>query len=150
MESIILDTNVLSELMRPEPERAVMEWFAGRTGISFYVTAITEAEILLGIALLPAGKRRTALAEAAETMFRVDFAGRSLPFDTACVAQYAAIVAGRRRAGFSITTEDAQIASIALCNSYALATRNVRDFLHIDGLGLLNPWEVGAGSGLKE
>jgi predicted nucleic acid-binding protein len=142
MESIILDTNVLSELMRPEPERVVMEWFAGRTGVSFYVTAITEAEILLGIALLPAGIRRTALAEAAETMFSADFNGRCLPFDMVCATRYAAIVAGRRRAGFSITTEDAQIASIAVCNGYALATRNVRDFLHIDGLGLLNPWEV--------
>jgi len=140
MESIILDTNVLSELMRPEPEPAVMEWFAGRTGATFYVTAITEAEIRLGIALLPAGKRRTALAEAAETMFRVDFAGRTLSFDTLCAAQYAVIVAGRRSAGFSITTEDAQIASISLCNGYGLATRNVRDFLHIDGLVLLNPW----------
>ena len=140
MESIILDTNVLSELMRSEPERAVMEWFAGRTGVTFYVTAITEAEILLGIALLPNGKRRTALAEAAETMFRMDFAGRSLPFAMVCAAQYAAIVAGRRRAGFSITTEDAQIASIALSNIYGLATRNVGDFLHIDGLVLLNPW----------
>jgi hypothetical protein len=149
MESIILDTNVLSELMRPEPDRAVMKWFAGHTGVSFYVTVITEAEILLGIALLPAGRRRTALAEAAEIMFRVDFAGRCLPFDTVCAAQYAAIVAGRRRAGFSITTEDAQIASIAMSNSHALATRNVRDFLHIDGLRLLNPWEA-AGPGLKK
>jgi predicted nucleic acid-binding protein len=150
MESIILDTNVLSELMRPKPERAVTEWFAGLTGVAFYVTAITEAEILLGIALLPEGKRRTALAEAAETMFRVDFAGRCLPFDAHCAARYAAIVAGRRRAGFSITTEDAQIASIALNNGYALATRNIRDFLHIDGLGLLNPWEGGADPSLKE
>jgi predicted nucleic acid-binding protein len=143
MESIILDTNVLSELMRPEPEQAVMEWFAGLAGATFYVTVITESEILLGIAMLPSGKRRTALAEAAETMFRVDFAGRSLPFDTVCAARYTAIVAGRRRAGFSITTEDAQIVSIALCNSYGLATRNVRDFLHIDGLVLLNPWGAG-------
>lgn len=141
MESIILDTNVLSELMRPEPGQAVMEWFAERTGVLFYVTAVTEAEILLGIALLPAGKRRTALTEATETMFTMEFAGRCLPFDTVCAAQYAAIVVGRRKAGFSVTTEDAQIASIALCNSYALATRNVKDFQHIDGLILFNPWD---------
>jgi len=141
MESIILDTNVLSELMRPEPDQAVLEWFAHRTGVSFYVTAITEAEILLGIALLPAGKRRTALTEAAEAMFRMEFAGRCLPFDTACAAQYAAIVVSRRKAGFSITTEDAQIASIALCNSYSLATRNIKDFKHIDGLMMSNPWD---------
>jgi hypothetical protein len=141
MDPIILDTNVLSELMRPEPDQAVMKWFAQRTGILFYVTAITEAEILLGIALLPAGKRRTALTEAAEAMFRMEFAGRCLPFDTACAAQYAAIVVRRRKAGFSITTEDAQIASIALCNSYALATRNVKDFKNIDELMLFNPWD---------
>lgn len=142
MQSVILDTNVLSEFMRPEPDREVMDWFAGRAGASFYVTAITEAEILLGIALLPAGKRRTALAEAAGAMFRMDFAGRCLAFDTACAARYAAIVAGRRGAGFSITTEDAQTASIALCYGYALATRNVKDFMQIDGLVLLNPWNL--------
>ena len=141
MESIILDTNVLSELMRPKPDQAVMDWFAGRSGDSFYVTAITEAEILLGIALLLDGKRRNALADAAEAMFKTDFAGRCLSFDTVCAAQYAAIVSGRRRSGFSCTTEDAQIASIAMCNGFSLATRNTGDFLHIDGLVLHNPWD---------
>jgi hypothetical protein len=74
-------------------------------------------------------------------MSKADFAGRCLLFDTVCAVQYAVIGAGRRRAGFSITTEDAQLASIAICNSYALATRNIRDFRRIFGLVLLNPWD---------
>jgi predicted nucleic acid-binding protein len=137
---IILDTNVLSELMRSEPAPSVLEWFARQTAVTFYVTAITQSEILLGIAILPAGKRRDALAEAAEKLFREDFSGNCLPFDNTCSGQYAAVVANRRRSGFSITTEDAQIAAIALSHKLPLATRNTKDFLHIDGLTLYNPW----------
>ncbi len=140
MESVILDTNVLSELMRSQPEQTVLEWFAGRSGDVFYVSSITQAEIMLGIALLPAGKRREALAAAAEVMFSQDFAGRCLPFDTSCAARYAAIVSSRRRAGQAISTEDAQIAAIAMTHAYPLATRNTKDFLHIEGLVLYNPW----------
>lgn len=142
MESILLDTNVVSELMRPQPEQVVMDWFAGRSGDVFYVSAITQAEIMLGISLLPAGKRREALAAAAEGMFAQDFAGRCLPFDARGVDYYAAIVSGRRRAGQAITTEDAMIAAIALAHGYPLATRNIKDFLYIDGLALYNPWQA--------
>lgn len=141
METIILDTNVVSELMRSQPEQAVMDWFAGRTGDLFYISAITQAEIMLGISLLPAGKRRDALTVAAEGMFSQDFAGRCLPFDAANVDNYAAIVSGRRRAGQAISTEDALIASIALTNGYPLATRNTKDFLNINGLKLYDPWQ---------
>lgn len=140
MAGIILDTNLLSELMRPQPSLQVMEWFAAQAAATFYVTAITRAEIMLGIALLPAGKRRSAIADAADKMFREDFPGNCLPFDEPCAAIYAALVANRRRAGFSITTEDAQIAAIALSHKMPLATRNTKDFLHIDGLTLHNPW----------
>lgn len=140
METVMLDTNVLSELMRSQPEQAVLEWFAGRCGDVFYVSSITQAEIMLGIALLPAGKRREALAAAAEVMFSQDFAGRCLPFDSFCTARYAAIVSSRRRAGQAISTEDAQIAAIAMTHGYPLATRNTKDFLHIEGLALYNPW----------
>ena len=140
MEAVILDTNVLSELMRSQPEQAVLEWFADRSGDVFYVSSITQAEIMLGIALLPAGKRREALATEAEAMFSQDFAGRCLPFDTSCAARYAAIVSCRRRAGQAISTEDAQIAAIAMTHGYPLATRNTKDFLHIEGLALYNPW----------
>jgi hypothetical protein len=142
MESILLDTNVLSELMRSQPDQAVMDWFAGRTGDVFYVSAITQAEIMLGISLLPAGKRRDALAAAAEGMFSQDFAGRCLPFDATGAANYAAIVSSRRRAGQAISTEDALIAAIALAHGYPLATRNTNDFLNINDLTLYNPWQT--------
>jgi len=144
LASILLDTNVVSELMRAQPEQSVMDWFAGRTGDVFYVSVITQAEIMLGISLLPAGKRREVLAAAANEMFSQDFAGRCLPFDATGVDFYAAIVSGRRRGGQAITTEDAMIAAIALAYGYPLATRNTKDFLHIDGLTLWNPWQPGA------
>lgn len=140
MAGIILDTNVLSELMRPQPEPLVLEWFARQTSVSFYVTSITQSEILLGIAMLPAGKRRDALADAAGRMFREDFSGNCLPFDESCTDLYASLVSSRHRSGFSITTEDAQIAAIALSRKLSLATRNTKDFLQIEGLTLYNPW----------
>ena len=140
MSGIILDTNVLSELMRSQPAPIVVAWFARQTAATFYITAITQAEILLGIALLPAGKRRDMLANAADKMFREEFFGKCLPFDDSCSALYASVVANRRRAGFSMTTEDAQIAAIALNSKLSLATRNTKDFLHIEGLNLSNPW----------
>lgn len=141
MKCFLLDTNVLSELMRPQPDQAVIDWFAGYDGVVFYISAITQAEILLGISLLPAGKRRDALAAAAETMFKEDFSGKCLPFDAACTVQFASIVSRRRRNGFQITTEDAQVAAISLSHGFVLATRNTKDFLHIDGLVLQNPWK---------
>ena len=140
MAAILLDTNVLSDLMRPQPDQMVMDWFAGHTGDQFYVSAITTAEILLGIALLPAGKRRDALTAAAGAMFSQDFAGRCLPFDATAAARYTAVVSCRRSAGYATTTEDAQIAAIALAHGYPLATRNTEDFQHINGLTLYNPW----------
>ncbi|SJZ39107.1 hypothetical protein SAMN02745119_00416 [Trichlorobacter thiogenes] len=140
MNGIILDTNVLSELMRAQPDPMVLSWFSGQTDAQFYTTAITKAEILLGIALLPVGKRRDMLADAAEKMFQEDFSGNCLAFDESTTVLYATVVANRRRSGFSMTTEDAQIAAIALSHNLPLATRNTKDFLHIDGLILYNPW----------
>jgi predicted nucleic acid-binding protein len=140
MNGIILDTNVLSELMRAQPDPKVLSWFSRQTDAQFYTTAITKAEILLGIALLPVGKRRDMLADAAEKMFQEDFSGNCLPFDESCTVLYATVVASRQRLGFSMTTEDAQIAAIALSHNLPLATRNTKDFLHIDGLMLYNPW----------
>lgn len=142
MESIILDTNVLSELMRPQPDSAVMSWFADRTGTVFYISAITQAEIMLGISLLPEGKRRDALTAAADGMFSEDFAGKCLPFDATGAVNYAALVSGRRHAGMAISTEDALIAATALAHGFPLATRNTKDFLQINGLVLYNPWQT--------
>jgi toxin FitB len=141
LTGVILDTNVLSELMRAQPDLKVLEWFERQPAVAFYTTAITKSEIMLGIALLTAGRRRDTLANIAEKMFREDFPGYCLPFDESCASPYAAVVANRRRSGFAITTEDAQIAAIALNRNLPLATRNTKDFLHIEGLTLHNPWQ---------
>lgn len=140
MQGVLLDTNVLSELMRSQPSSVVLEWFARHEGAEFYISAITQAELLLGVALLPGGKRRDALADAMEQMFDQDFIGRCLPFDEVAAQEYAALVATRHKLGMPISTEDAQIAAIALRNDLVLATRNTKDFREISGLLLVDPW----------
>ncbi|MDB5868674.1 MAG: putative nucleic acid-binding protein contains domain [Polaromonas sp.] len=137
----LLDTNVLSELMREHPDAGVLDWFAQNTRAALRTSTVTQAEILTGIALLPAGKRRMALALAAEQMFAQDFAGNCLGFDTAAAKNYALIVAARTRQGRPISTEDAQIAAIALASGLTVATHNTKDFENIDGLTLANPWQ---------
>jgi len=140
MGNVLLDTNVISELMRPQPSAQVMAWFDQQTSTAFFISSITRAEVLLGIARLPAGKRRSALAAMAEKVFTESFAHSSLPFDGDCATEYALLVAARTTQGHTISTEDAQIAAIALVHRMALATRNVKDFVGIDGLTVLNPW----------
>lgn len=142
MAGILLDTNVLSELMRPQPAAAVLAWFARQQGASFYIAAVARAEILLGIALLPDGQRRENLARAAEQMFAEDFAAHCLPFDEAAASEYALLVAARTRGGRPISTEDGQIAATALCHGLPLATRNGKDFVGIAGLVVFDPWAV--------
>jgi toxin FitB len=136
----LLDTNVLSELMRAAPSVAVLGWINSQAAHDLYTSAITRAEIELGIALLPAGKRRTNLAVQAKAMFDEDFAGRCLPFDEKGASLYAALVAARTRQGLPISVEDAQIAAISLGSQKTLVTRNTADFEKIQGLNLLNPW----------
>lgn len=138
---ILLDTNVLSELMRPSPEPKVLQWLDSQPEADIWISAVTVAEIHLGIALLPEGKRRELLADLAEAMFREDFSDCCLPFDCSAAAEYASIVSARTRQGRPISVEDAQIAAIARTGSLALATRNMKDFSGIDGLILVNPWE---------
>ncbi|MBZ0092638.1 MAG: type II toxin-antitoxin system VapC family toxin [Sulfuricellaceae bacterium] len=140
-QRVLLDTNVLSELMRRQPDAKVLTWFEQHTDTACVISAITRAEVLLGIALLPEGKRRDDLANAAELMFQEEFAGRCAPFDENATDEYAALVAARTRIGRPISTEDAQIAAIALTNRLPLATRNVKDFSHIAGLTLMSPWD---------
>lgn len=142
MHGVLLDTNVLSELMRPQPSPVVLDWFAQQEGSEFYTSAITQAEMLLGVALLPGGKRRDAIADAVEQMFEQDFVGRCLPFDELAAQEYAALVATRNRIGMPISTEDAQIAAIALHHGLSLATHNTKDFRKIGELVLLDPWLV--------
>ena len=139
---ILLDTNVLSELMRPRPEPRVLDWFAAQGAQTrFVISAITQAEILLGIALRPAGKKRTALASVAQSMFEQEFHGLNLAFDEYAAPVYASIVALRGRSGAPLSVEDAQIAAIASHHRVPLATRNTKDFAQVPGLALINPWE---------
>jgi predicted nucleic acid-binding protein len=138
---IVLDTNVLSELMRSEPAAAVFAWVSAQPRATLYTTGVSKAEILYGIAVLPEGRRRLALAAAAEAMFADDFEGRVLPFDEAAAAHYAEIVAARGREDRPIEAFDAQIAATALVAGAGVATRDTGDFAGC-GLTLVNPWEV--------
>ena len=135
---IILDTNVISELMRAEPDPAVLRWMAAQPLAALHVTTLTYAEILLGIDLLPEGKRRRQLAEQAEGLFAEDFAGRILAFDLAAAAAYAAIVGKRQRAGQPIGAVDAMIAAIARVHGAAVATRD-SDLIGC-GVPVIDPW----------
>jgi predicted nucleic acid-binding protein len=137
--STLLDTNVLSELLRSTPEPAVLDWFAMQPTGTLFVSAVTQAEMMLGARLLPAGKRRSALEAAVRAMFDEDFAGRILPFDGAAVPAYVDIVGTRRAMGRPLSQFDAQIAAIAKRHSARLATRNVGDFEGCDVV-LTNPW----------
>ncbi len=137
---IILDTNVLSEMMRPAPAGAVLAWLAAQPAASVYTTSITQAEILYGLALLPGGRRRRALEDAVTTMFAEDFGGRILEFGTQAAPPYASIASKRRRSGRPISHFDAQIAAIAFSTGAAIATRNVADFEGC-GVALVDPWK---------
>ena len=137
---IVLDTNVVSELMRDHPQPAVLAWLDRQPVSTLFVTAITEAEIRMGIALLPGGRRRPGLTTAAERAFGVLFAGRILPFNSAAAHAYATIMADRRAAGRPISQADCQIAAIARARGVPVATRNVADFTGC-GITVVNPWE---------
>lgn len=135
----LLDTNVLSELLRSEPQPAVLAWFASRPAESLYVSAVTQAEMLLGARILPKGKRRQTLEAALQATFDEDFAGRILPFDTGAARPYVDIISSRRAVGRPISQFDAQIAAIAKHAGAELATRNITDFEGC-GVALINPW----------
>ena len=139
--AFLIDTNVLSELMRAQPDMQVEPWFDVHVDAECYTCSITKAEIFLGIALLPDGIHRTRLAVAAEKMFSENAAALCLPFDDQSALIYANVVSHRRRTGKQISTEDAQIAAIALTHNLTLVTRNIKDFRGIEGLVLVNPWE---------
>ncbi len=125
---IVLDTNVISELMRPRPAPAVLTWFGRHPAASLFTTALTEAEIRYGVELLPEGRRRAALTAAVDELFADDFRGRVLVFDGPAARRFAHIAARRRHSGRPIAQIDAQIAAIASSRGAAVATRNVVDF----------------------
>lgn len=140
--SVLLDTNVLSELLRAEPASAVLDWFSAQSTDALFVSAVTQAEMLLGARLLPAGRRRKQLESALQSMFLEDFASRVLPFDGPCASAYADVVTARRAAGRPISQFDAQIAATAQVHQLVLATRNTADFESC-GVKLTNPWSLG-------
>jgi toxin FitB len=137
---IVLDTNVLSEILRPVPEPRVVEWLSEQPRASVFTTTITRGEILYGLQVLPAGKRRDGLWNAAMQIFDVDLDGQVLSFDSAAADDYAEISAARRAAGRPIAQLDAQIAGITRSRGAQLATRNVRDF-DACGFAVINPWD---------
>lgn len=136
---IILDTNVLSELMRATPARGVLTSLARFPAARLHVTSITVAEVMTGLALMPLGRRRSSLEKAAQEMFDEEFSGRTVPFDDLAAHRYAAIVAQRTKSGRPIATLDAQIAAIAFGRGATLATRNGADFLDC-GVEIFDPW----------
>jgi predicted nucleic acid-binding protein len=135
----ILDTNVLSELMRPIPSSRVVAWVAKQPTTELFTTSITEAEIFYGIELLTRGKRREGLLAAAEAVFAEDLAGRIFGFDSDAARVFSKIAAHRRTLGRPISHADAQIAAISQMRGAKLATRNVADFADC-GLNLVDPW----------
>ena len=135
----ILDTNIVSELMRSAPQPRVVDWFTTQSVEDLYVTSITMAEVLLGIELLPIGKRREDIQAGADRTFAV-FAGHILAFDESAAHAFSWISSSRRKRGRPMSELDAQIAAIARVHGATLVTRNIADFEGC-GVKLVNPWE---------
>ena len=136
---IVLDTNVISDLMRPQPDPRVLAWANSLKPDGVAITAMNEAEILHGLARLPEGRRRQALRQNWDALVEELFATRNLPFTSTAAHWYGELLVRRERMARPMATADAVIAAIALANSAALATRNTNDFSGI-GLELINPW----------
>ncbi len=136
---IILDTNVLSELLRPAPSPEVIAWLTRQPSPRLFTTAVTQAEILYGVELLPKSKRKSQFEAIAVAIFEQDFPARVLPFDMEAARVFPKIAVSRRAAGRPISQLDAQIAAIALSRRAAIATRNTADFEGC-GVQIFNPW----------
>lgn len=136
---IVLDTSVVSELLRSAPDPGVVAWVDARDPSELVITAVTAAELRVGVAFLPRGRRRTLLGESVDMLLEQTFAGCVLPFDIDATAHYAEVVAARRKSGAPIAALDAQIAAVCRQHQAGLATRNTRDFAGL-GLELFDPW----------
>jgi toxin FitB len=138
---LILDTNVLSAIMAPDPPPRVAAWLAERSVLDLFTAAVCQAEILAGLAIMPAGRRRDGLEAAARAMFIEDFDGRVLAFDREAARIYAELFAARRRAGQPAATMDLMIAAIARRHDASVVTRDTSGF---DGCGLtlIDPWHA--------
>ena len=138
---ILLDTNVISELMRPQPEPRVLAWADGLDPEAVAITAMNEAEILHGLARLPPGRRKQNLQQSWDALMAELFAGRVWSFTSEAAHWYAELLRRRERFGRSMATADAVIAATALAQGASLATRDGADFADI-GLELINPWHT--------
>lgn len=139
---IVLDTNVVSELVRAAPDEGVLAWLDALPVTETATTAVTAAELLYGVARLPGGRRKAALEQAVRAMIDEDFRDRVEPFDRHAAAAYALVVADRDRLGQPISVADAQIAAICRARGATLATRNTKDFQDT-GIELIDPWRAG-------
>ena len=138
---ILLDTNVVSEPLRAAPDARVVKWIDSQLLETLFLSAITVAELRAGVALLPAGKRRSGLQQNLETRLLRLFAGRVLPFDLGCTQAYAELMAKARASGLAIASADGYIAAIAAANGLAVATRNTGTF-EAAGAAVINPWQA--------
>ena len=138
---IIVDTNVISEVLRPHPSEQVGAWLDAQRPRDLFVTTISQAEMLLGVQLLPRGRRRDLLETAINAIFDTDFRERVLPFDSRAARAFATIVANRRRLGKPIDNLDAQIAAIARSEGAAIATRDAAGFAGC-GVSVIDPWSA--------
>lgn len=138
---ILLDTNVVSEPLRPVPAVQVTQWLDAQPLETLYLSAITVAELRAGVAFLPAGKRRDALQDNLEKRVLPLFTGQTVPFDMACTNIYATLLADARKAGLTVSAADGYIAACAVANGFTVATRDTALF-RIAGLDAINPWDV--------
>jgi predicted nucleic acid-binding protein len=136
---IILDTNVVSALMRAEPDASVVAWLDRQPPDSVWTTAVTVLEVRLGIELLATGRRREQLERAFNLALAEDLQNRVLPFDRPAAEEAAILAARRQREGSPVDLRDTQIAGIALARRAAIATRNVRHFRDLR-VGVIDPW----------
>ena len=136
---IILDTNIVSELMKAEPDSSVLKWFESLENQPLMITVITVAELRFGVSALPDGKQKDQLSAAITAMINEEFDARVLEFNQASAEAYGILLAKLRKEGITMSQSDAMIAAIALINEAQLVTRNTRDFEHC-GIEIVNPF----------
>ena len=137
---IVLDTNVISEAMKPEPSPTVRTWLNEQVAETLYLTSVTLAEMLFGIAVLPTGRRRSALTRALDGLLEL-FGDRVLPFDTDAARHYAALAVAARQAGRGFPTPDGYIAAIAASRGFIVASRDTSAY-EAGGLPVVDPWQI--------
>lgn len=136
---IVLDTNVISEAMKPDPDQGVREWLNSQSAETLYLSSVTLAELLFGISALPAGKRKDMLALALDGLLEL-FQGRILPFDTDAARHYAELASAAKNGGRGFPTPDGYIAAIAASRGFQVASRDTSPY-EAGGLKVINPWK---------